>query len=52
MHFHNLTTADLTTCLEKMIDLLQERALALQKHASARREVVDINKVIILYMGE
>ena len=45
LHSPNLevTSADLTTYLSKMTDLLQEPAL--QNYASARRAVVEINKV-------
>ena len=41
-----VTSADLTTYLRKMTDLLQEPAL--QNYASARRAVVEINKVTVL----
>jgi len=41
-----VTSADLTTYLDKMTDLLQEPAL--QQYASARRAVDEINKVTVL----
>ena len=47
LHSPNLevTSADLTTYLDKMRDLLQEPAL--NNYASARRAVDEINKVIM-----
>ena len=51
MHNHNLnvTSADLTTYLDKMIDLLREPAL--QNFASAQRAIVEIDKVRIMVDG-
>ena len=50
LHSANLevTSADLTTYLDKMRDLLQEPAL--NNYASAHRAVDEINKVIVFAM--
>ena len=51
MHSQNLKvkSADLTTYLDHMIDLLREPAL--QNFASAQRAIVEINKVHIMVDG-
>lgn len=51
MHSSNLevTSVNLSTYLDKMVNLLQETGL--QNYASAQRAVIEINKVTIIVLN-